>query len=362
MVKSMKISVNLERAKQILKTDDNTCVFCDGDKIITGKKRGVLPLLEQLDNGPSIRGFSAADKVVGKGAAFLYVLLEVKELYAEVISQSAYEVLKDNGIAVFYGELVEGIRNRDNTGNCPIETAVAHITEPEEALPVIRTKWLSLKLFSMQDAAYRDFHSRLMPTVEKERVIGIRTPLLRKFAKEFSRSGGKELFMSQLPHHYYEENNLHGFLIEEIKDYNACVAALEQFLPYVDNWATCDMMSPKALKKNKADLESLAVKWMDSEEEFKVRFGIGIFMKYFLDEDFREAQLLMIAKVSREEYYIKMMVAWYFATALAKQYEATIPYLENRVLSPWVHAKTIQKAVESYRITKEQKKYLRSLK
>lgn len=214
-------------------------------------------------------------------------------------------------------------------------------------------------LFSMQDVAYGDFHSRLMPTVERERVIGVRTPMLRKYAKEFGKTKEAICFLEDLPHFYYEENNVHGFLIEQIKDYEECINALETFLPCVDNWATCDMMSPKILQKNKPHLEKKAKEWLKSPHPYMVRYGIGVFMKYFLEEDFKPEHLEWILALHREEYYIKMMVAWYFATALAKQYAATIPYIEGHVLEEWIHKKTIQKAVESYRITKEQKEYLR---
>lgn len=218
------------------------------------------------------------------------------------------------------------------------------------------------RLFALQDTEYKQFHCRLIPTVRQENVIGIRTPQLRKLAKELNQSGEAEKFLADLPHQYYEENNLHGFLIEQIKDYDTCVLTLHQFLPYVDNWATCDGMSPKVFKKHLPELLGEIKIWIASKHTYTVRFGIGMLMKFFLDEHFKPEYLDMAAAVRSEEYYVNMMAAWYFATALAKQYDATLPIIEERRLESWVHNKTIQKAVESYRITAEQKDHLRTLK
>lgn len=216
-------------------------------------------------------------------------------------------------------------------------------------------------LFAMQDEGYRAFQCRLMPTVDAKTVIGVRTPQLRKYAKTIANSSVAKPFLQALPHKYYEENNLHAFLIEEIKDFDACIAALNTFLPYVDNWATCDSMNPKILGKHKAELPGIIENWLSSPDTYTVRFGIKLLMTWFLDADFSPAYLQKVAAVNSEEYYIKMMISWYFATALAKQYEATLPYLKEHRLSPWIHAKTIQKATESYRLTKEQKLYLKTL-
>lgn len=216
-----------------------------------------------------------------------------------------------------------------------------------------------MDLFAMQDKEYKKFISALLPTVDPETIIGIRTPALRAYAKKMA---DREAFMRELPHKYFEENNLHAFLIEQIRDYDACIAALNDFLPYVDNWATCDSMRPRALKKEPARLLSDIERWLSSDHTYTIRFGIQLLMLYYLDEYFDPAYLARVAAIASEEYYVNMMIAWYFATALAKQYDAAIPYLENRRLSPWVHAKTIQKAIESYRITPEQKEILRSLK
>ena len=218
------------------------------------------------------------------------------------------------------------------------------------------------RLFALQDAGYRDFHAALMPTVDKALVIGVRMPALRALAKELK---GTELaadFMAQLPHKYYEENNLHAALIGHIRDFDACLAAVERFLPWVDNWATCDRMNPKALAKDKAALLERIRLWLQSGHTYTVRFGMGMLMNHFLEEDFREEYLALVASVQSEEYYIRMMQAWYFATALAKQYEAAVKVLEQRKLGAWVHNKTIQKARESFRVGEEEKIYLKSLK
>ena len=218
------------------------------------------------------------------------------------------------------------------------------------------------KLFSVQDMKYRQFHSKLMPTVAPEVIIGVRTPELRKLAKMIAGTPVAEAFLKELPHHYYEENNLHGFLLEAIKDFEDCITALNEFLPYVDNWATCDMMSPKVLKKHPEKLYEWVKIWISSGETYTIRFGVNMLMKYYLDDTFLTEYPDMVASIQSEEYYVKMVIAWYFATALAKQYEAIVPYLEEGRLDVWTHNKTIQKAVESYRITKEQKAYLKTLK
>lgn len=221
---------------------------------------------------------------------------------------------------------------------------------------------ITANLFALQDKKYAEFQARLTPTVEKELFIGVRVPELRKFAKTLMKDPKHEEFLQELPHKYYDENVLHGMMVSEIKDYTKCVEAVGAFLPYVDNWAVCDTMSPKVFKKHKAELMEKIVEWSDSEKTYTCRFGMGMLMKYFLDEDFRPEYLEIPAGVKSEEYYVNMMIAWFFATALVKQWEATIPYIEERRLSDWVHKKTIQKACESYRVTDEQKVYLRSLK
>lgn len=215
------------------------------------------------------------------------------------------------------------------------------------------------QLFGLQDETYRDFQSALMPTVPKEKVIGVRTPALRKLAKQLAGTPQAEAFLQALPHDYYEENNLHAFLIEAIRDYGTALAETEKFLPYIDNWATCDFPEPKCFRKNKKAVLEEVRKWIASTETYTIRYGIGMLMRLFLDEDFSPEYLEMAAGVQSQEYYVNMMIAWYFATALAKQWDAAVPYIEQHRLSDWVHKKTIQKAVESYRITSEQKEYLK---
>ena len=218
------------------------------------------------------------------------------------------------------------------------------------------------RLFELQDLSYRDFQSKLMPTIDRETVIGVRTPDLRRLAKKLRGTPEAAEFLRSLPHRYYEENNLHAFLLESIRDYDTCLTQLKLFLPYVDNWATCDMMSPKVFKKHAQELLTEIYRWLDSGEVYTVRYGIGMLMRYFLDEAFSPEYPKRVAEIVSEEYYIRMMVAWYFATALAKQYDQILPYIEEQRLEPWIHNKTIQKAIESYRITPEQKAYLKTLK
>ncbi|MBO5421908.1 MAG: DNA alkylation repair protein [Clostridia bacterium] len=218
------------------------------------------------------------------------------------------------------------------------------------------------RLFELQDLEYKEFHSKLMPTVDSDLVIGVRTPELRKFAKEFMKTDMAEEFLSTLPHKYYEENNLHAFMISSLKDFGKTVKELNEFLPFVDNWATCDMMRPVLFGKHRKELLAEIEKWMQSDEPYTLRFGIEMLMVHFLDDDFSIEYVQSVAKVRSEEYYVKMMVAWYFATALAKQYDLVLPFIENKALDPWTHNKAIQKSIESFRITKEQKEYLRTLK
>lgn len=212
----------------------------------------------------------------------------------------------------------------------------------------------------MQDSGYRDFHSRLMPTIDKNTVIGVRVPELRKFAKSIYGTPEAEAFLQKLPHTYYEEKNLHSFLIEMNKDYDKTLCLLEAFLPYIDNWATCDMLTPKCFKNNLPDTK--AIEWMNSSHPYTVRFGIEMLMKFFLDDKFDTKYLDMVASVRSEHYYVKMMIAWYFATALSKQYDEAIKIFTNKKLPVWEHNKAIQKANESLRITPEQKYFLKKLK
>ena len=226
-----------------------------------------------------------------------------------------------------------------------------------DTLTLVRTE-----LQALADQNYREFNSKLMPTVEKSTVFGVRTPVLRKFAKEFFKDPSSKEFLTALPHKYFEENQLHAFIICEQKNYEECIKELNFFLPYVDNWATCDQMSPKVFRKHHGELLEQIKIWMDSDKTYTIRYGIGMLMAHFLEEDFEITYAEMVADIRSEEYYVNMMIAWYFATALAKQYEAVVPFIEKRRLDNWTHRKAIQKAVESYRITKEQKEYLKGLK
>ena len=218
------------------------------------------------------------------------------------------------------------------------------------------------ELFSMQDLEYKKFHEKLVPNLAQEVIIGVRTPKLREFAKRLFKESGTEEFLSALPHRYYEENNLHAFLIEQMKDYDRCIREVNRFLPYVDNWATCDGMRPKCFQKHTEELLTEIRRWLNDSHCYTVRFAIEMLMVYYLDERFQADYPEYVAGVQREEYYINMMIAWYFATALAKQWDAVLPYLTQNRLSVRVHNKTIQKAVESFRISEEKKSYLKSLK
>lgn len=217
-------------------------------------------------------------------------------------------------------------------------------------------------LFENQDEKYKAFHSRLIPNVPPEKIIGVRTPVVRKLAKEYSKSTEIGQFLNDLPHKYYDENNLHGFIIADFKDYDSTIKHVNALLPYIDNWATCDLLSPKAFRKNRDRLKSDIEIWLSSDEVYTKRFAIEMIMSHFLDEDFDESYLPRIAEIRSDEYYIKMMQAWFFATALAKQWDCAVKIIEERRLDEWTHRKAIQKSVESFRITKEQKEYLKSLK
>lgn len=217
------------------------------------------------------------------------------------------------------------------------------------------------ELFRLQDKEYAAFQAKLIPTVQPDSIIGVRTPELRAFAKRLAKED-TSAFLSALPHKYFDENQLHAFVISLEKDFEKCLALVEAFLPFVDNWATCDQLSPKAFKKEPERLLPYIITWLKSNRVYTVRFAIGMLMEHFLDARFEPKYADMVAAVKSEEYYINMMIAWYFATALAKQYDAILPYLEEKKLDDWTHNKAIQKSVESNRITAEQKTYLRTLK
>ena len=218
------------------------------------------------------------------------------------------------------------------------------------------------ELKKLQDVKYREMQIRIIPTVKPENLIGVRTPELRQMAKQYAQVEEIGVFLKDLPHQYFEENQLHAFILSGMKDYDACLEALNRFLPYVDNWATCDQMSPKVFRKHRKELLNSIREWIGSKETYTIRFGIGMLMEHYLDGDFDPVYPEMAAGVRSEEYYVNMMTAWYFATALAKQYDTVLPYIEQHRLDDWTHNKAIQKAIESYRITPEQKDYLRTLK
>ena len=217
-------------------------------------------------------------------------------------------------------------------------------------------------LLSMQDEKYRAFQVKLFPTVDPQTVIGVRTPDLRGYAKKLLKEEDVSAFLSDLPHRYFDENQLHAFILSELKDYGKCMEEVNRFLPYVDNWATCDQMSPKVFKKNRPQLLEQIRIWLKSDRTYTIRFAIGMLMEHYLDDAFDLRYPEMVAGIRSDEYYVNMMIAWYFATALAKQYDEILPFIENRRLDVWTHNKAIQKAIESYRITPEQKEYLKRLK
>lgn len=218
------------------------------------------------------------------------------------------------------------------------------------------------RLLSYQDEKYKEFQSKLVPNIDKETIIGVRTPQMRKIVKEIYDTNEANIFLQTLPHKYYEENLVHFFLISKIKDFDECIKEVEKFLPYINCWPVCDQATPMVFKKNHDKLLPLIKKWINSNHVYTARFGIRMLMNEFLNDDFKEEYLELVSSKSGDDYYLKMMVAWFFATALAKQYNATIKYIENRCLDPWIHQKTIQKAVESYRVSDEHKEYLKKFR
>ena len=218
------------------------------------------------------------------------------------------------------------------------------------------------ELFGLRDEKYGEFQAKLLPTVDPASIIGVRTPELRKLAKKMAKREEIGEFLGALPHQCFDENQLHAFILSEMKDYEKCIEEVSRFLPYIDNWATCDQLSPKVFKKHRQELLNPVKIWICSDQTYTIRFAVGMLMEHFLNEDFDRAYPEMVSGIRSEEYYVNMMTAWYFATALAKQYDAVLPYIEGRRLDVWTHNKAIQKAVESYRIAPEQKEYLKSLK
>jgi len=222
-------------------------------------------------------------------------------------------------------------------------------------------KKITDKLFELQDNKYREMQTKIIPNIKADTIIGVRTPELRKYAKELLKEDYIS-FLNELPHKYFDENQLHAFIISELKNYDECISYINKFLPYIDNWATCDQLSPKIFKKYPDQLLDQIKIWLSSNNTYTIRFGIGTLMQYYLEDNFKPEYLKWVLNIKSEEYYINMMIAWYFATALAKQYNQSLPIIEKKQLDKWTHNKTIQKAIESYRITDEQKEYLRQLK
>ena len=218
------------------------------------------------------------------------------------------------------------------------------------------------ELFKLQDKEYREFQSKLIPNINKERIIGVRTPLLRQLSKKIIKENNYSDFLNDLPHKYFDENQIHAFIISEIKDYDECLFEFNKFLPYIDNWATCDQSSPKIFLKKSDKLINEIKRWIKSKDTYTIRFGIGMLMRIYLDDNFKPEYLKMVSNIKSDEYYVNMMIAWFFATALAKQYDSTIEYIKNYKLDKWVHNKIIQKSIESYRISKEKKEYLKKYK
>ena len=293
------------------------------------------------------------------------VFLEVTHTYPDLtihltlfhasIAEGTPQLLEHNDLRwVTTGEM-------DALPFCPADQEILDKLREYDRRAAVRSA-IEGRLLAMQDMDYRAFHCRLMPTVDPDRVIGVRTPALRALARELFGTPEAEVFRSDLPHRYYEENNLHGILLCSGKDFQETVDALDRFLPYVDNWATCDLLSPKAFRRNLTSLPQHIRRWLDADHPYTVRFGLGALMRFLLDEGFEPVYLDWAACLEREEYYIRMMVAWYFATALAKQYDTALPYLEQCRLDRWTHHRTIQKAVESNRIPPERKAYLRTLR
>lgn len=221
---------------------------------------------------------------------------------------------------------------------------------------------LQKRLFELQDVKYKEFHCKLVPTVDPEKIIGIRSPIMAKFVKQFAKEPQAKEFIKVLPHEYYDENSVHAYLVSIIKDIDTAIAETERFLPYVDNWATCDSFAPKIFKKYPGKVYEKIEKWVNSDKTYTIRFGVGLLMSNYLDDYFSPEHPKLVASIHSDEYYVNMMLAWYFATALAKQHDTILPYFEEFRLDTWVHNKAIQKCIESYRIDDDTKQYLRTLK
>lgn len=239
---------------------------------------------------------------------------------------------------------------------------IIHLVNGDERLAYQKTINIREQLFALQDKPYAEFQSKLLPNIPRETLIGVRTPELRKMAKQLNNTYATKEFMQTLPHQYFDENQLHAFILCEENDFDRCISELERFLPYIDNWATCDQLSPTCFKKHRTELLPHIRQWLASKHTYTIRFGMEMLMRYFLDKAFKPEYLEWVVAIQSDEYYIRMMQAWFFATALAKQWDASLPYIEQHRLQPWTHNKTIQKAIESYRITEKQKEQLKTLR
>ncbi len=349
-------------------TDVVAALIWDGDRFLAcqrpaHKTRG---LLWEFVGGKVETGESLKDALIRECYEELAVKIRVREVFMELVHEYPDITVR---LTLFNASISEGkiqmlehndIRwittaEIDNYTFCPAD---------EEILRKLKTieNGIQADLISLADEEYKRFQTALIPTVDPCKVIGVRVPRLRTLAKQSHTIGYDLIFCEKLPHRFYDEDNLHGVFISDITDYWEAIKALDRFLPYVDNWATCDLIVPKAFKNRPRDLITKVIEWISSNHTYTIRFGIGVLMRYYLDDGFLTDYLYMVARIKSDDYYVNMMMSWYFATALAKQYVFTIRLLEDHVLPCWVHNKTIQKAIESYRITPEQKKYLKTLK
>lgn len=327
------------------------------------KARG---LLWEFVGGKVEPGESLQQALIRECREELAVTVEVGEVFMSLVHKYPDLIVRltlfnatitDGSIQMLEHNDIQWITTKeiDQYAFCPADEEILHKLKTID-------NGIQAELFSMADAQYKTFQCSLMPTVDSAKVIGVRMPQLRMLAKRILRNGQAFGFCSSLPHRYYEENNLHGILISEIADYLDTISALDVFLPYVDNWATCDLIAPKSFQSRPEELLERVILWISSSHPYTVRFAICVLMRYYLDEDFSPDHLKIVEKIRSDDYYVRMMIAWYFATALSKQYDAAVSVIEEGKLPRWIHNKTIQKALESYRISNAHKKYLKTFK